>query len=111
MLDALMAQSPTGFAFIDAELRLRRVSHSLAELIGTKPAEQLGRTPAEVWPAALAASAESAVRKVLETGFRTPDLARHNPKEFTVLHTAAMGQKVREVLHQILSRREPLIAV
>jgi 3-isopropylmalate dehydrogenase len=54
---------------------------------------------------------ETAVRKVLETGFRTPDLARHNPKEFTVLHTAAMGQKVREVLHQILSRREPVIAV
>ena len=68
MLDALLAQSPTGFGFIDAELRLRRVSHSLAELIGTKPAEQLGRTPAEVWPAALAASAESAVRKVLADG-------------------------------------------
>jgi len=68
MLDALMAQSPTGFAFIDTELRLLRVSHSLAELIGTKPAEQLGRTPAEVWPAALAATAESAVRKVLADG-------------------------------------------
>jgi 3-isopropylmalate dehydrogenase len=54
---------------------------------------------------------ETAVRKVLETGFRTPDLARHNAKEFTVLHTAAMGQKVREVLHQILSRRESVIAL
>ena len=73
MLDALMAQSPTGFAFIDTELRLRRVSQSLAELIGTKPAEQLGRTPAEVWPAALAASAESAVRKVLADGLPVSD--------------------------------------
>jgi 3-isopropylmalate dehydrogenase len=54
---------------------------------------------------------ETAVRRVLETGFRTPDLARHNPREFTVLHTSSMGQKVREVLHQILSRREPVIAV
>ncbi len=73
MLDALMAESPTGFAFIDAELRLRRVSHSLAELIGTKPAEHLGSTPAEVWPAALAASAESAVRKVLADGLPVSD--------------------------------------
>ena len=73
MLDALMAQSPTGFAFIDTELRLRRVSHSLAEMIGTKPAEQLGHTPAEVWPAALAASAESAVRKVLADGLPVSD--------------------------------------
>jgi PAS domain S-box-containing protein len=65
MLDALLARAQAGFAFIDADLRLRRVSHSLAEVTGTKPEEQIGRLPAEVWPAALAAVAESAVREVL----------------------------------------------
>jgi PAS domain S-box-containing protein len=73
MLDALLAQSAVAFAFIDGELRLRRVSRSLAEMIGTAPAEQIGRTPAEAWPPALAASAESAVRKVLADGMPVND--------------------------------------
>jgi 3-isopropylmalate dehydrogenase len=41
---------------------------------------------------------ETAVRKVLESGFRTPDLARTNPHGYTVLHTTAMGSKVRETI-------------
>src|SRR5579863_4491029 len=41
---------------------------------------------------------ETAVRKVLEAGFRTPDLARTNPHGYTVLHTTAMGGKVRETI-------------
>jgi 3-isopropylmalate dehydrogenase len=41
---------------------------------------------------------ETAVRKVLESGFRTPDLARTNPHGYTVLHTTAMGAKVRETI-------------
>jgi PAS domain S-box-containing protein len=65
MLDAMLAKAQVGFAFIDADLRLRRVSHSLAELTGTKPEEQIGCLPREVWPAALAAVAESAVGDVL----------------------------------------------
>jgi PAS domain S-box-containing protein len=73
MLDALLAQSAVAFAFIDSELRLRRVSRSLAEMIGTAPAEQIGRTPAEAWPPALAASAESALRKVLADGMPVND--------------------------------------
>jgi PAS domain S-box-containing protein len=73
MLDGLLAQSPVAFAFIDTDVRLRRVSRSLADMIGTTPAEQVGRTPAEVWPPALAASAESAVRKVLADGMPVSD--------------------------------------
>jgi 3-isopropylmalate dehydrogenase len=47
---------------------------------------------------------ETAVRKVLESGFRTPDLARTNPKEYTVLSTTAMGARVRETIKtQILA--------
>jgi 3-isopropylmalate dehydrogenase len=43
-----------------------------------------------------ASAIEAAVRKVLEQGFRTPDLARSNPQGFTVLSTKDMGAKVRE---------------
>ena len=41
---------------------------------------------------------ETAVRKVLEQGFRTPDLARGNTQGFTVLSTTEMGKKVRETV-------------
>ncbi len=45
-----------------------------------------------------AVAIESAVRKVLELGFRTPDLARANPQGFTVLSTTEMDAKVRETV-------------
>ena len=43
-----------------------------------------------------ASAIEAAVRKALEQGFRTPDLARSNPQGFSVLSTKDMGAKVRE---------------
>jgi 3-isopropylmalate dehydrogenase len=49
-----------------------------------------------------AASIEAAVRKVLEQGFRTPDLARGETQGFTVLSTAQMGAKVREAVKTLL---------
>jgi len=48
---------------------------------------------------------ESSVRKVLEQGFRTPDLMRGNPSaagDFTVLSTTEMGAKVRETVKTTL---------
>ncbi len=45
-----------------------------------------------------AAAIETSVRKVLEQGFRTPDLARTNPQGFPVLSTKEMGAKVRETV-------------
>jgi 3-isopropylmalate dehydrogenase len=45
---------------------------------------------------------EAAVRKVLEQGFRTPDLARSNPQGFPVLSTKEMGSKVRETVKTLL---------
>src|SRR5215472_4532824 len=68
MLEALLAQAPVGFAFIDPDLRLRRVSSSLAEMTGGTLADQLGHVLDRVWPPAVAATAESAVRSVLATG-------------------------------------------
>jgi 3-isopropylmalate dehydrogenase len=49
-----------------------------------------------------AAAIETAVRKVREDGFRTPDLARSNPQGFTVLATTEMGAKVRETVKTLL---------
>jgi 3-isopropylmalate dehydrogenase len=49
-----------------------------------------------------AAAIETAVRKVLEQGFRTPDLARGNARGFTVLSTTEMGAKVRETVKTML---------
>jgi 3-isopropylmalate dehydrogenase len=52
-----------------------------------------------------AAAIESSVRKVLEQGFRTPDLARTNPSaaaDFTVLSTTEMGARVRETVKNML---------
>ncbi len=49
-----------------------------------------------------AVAIEKAVRKVLEQGFRTPDLARQNPQGLPVLKTAEMGAKVRETVQQLL---------
>ena len=63
-----MEQAPVGFAFIDAELRLQRISSSLAVMTGGTQAGQLGQSIGEVWPPAVAAAAESAVRSVLATG-------------------------------------------
>ena len=41
---------------------------------------------------------QASVRKILEQGFRTPDLARSNPQGFKVLSTTEMGAKVRETV-------------
>jgi 3-isopropylmalate dehydrogenase len=45
---------------------------------------------------------ETAVRKVLEQGFRTADLVRGNAEGLTVLSTTEMGTKVREAVKQLL---------
>jgi 3-isopropylmalate dehydrogenase len=49
-----------------------------------------------------AAAIESSVRKVLEQGFRTPDLARGNTQGLTVLSTREMGAKIRETVKTLL---------
>ncbi len=45
-----------------------------------------------------AAAIESAVRRALQLGFRTADLARGNTTDFTVLSTTEMGEKIRALL-------------
>ncbi len=65
LLDTLLREAPIGFAFFGADLRFRRVNQTLARLHGMRPEDHLGRTPSEAWPAALAARAEAALRRVL----------------------------------------------
>ena len=50
-----------------------------------------------------AIAVETAVRRVLEEDFRTPDLARGNTKDFTVLSTTEMGKQVRDTVSEILT--------
>jgi 3-isopropylmalate dehydrogenase len=49
-----------------------------------------------------AVAIETAVRKVLEQGFRTPDLARGSAHGFKVLSTTEVGAKVRETVKTLL---------
>jgi 3-isopropylmalate dehydrogenase len=50
-----------------------------------------------------AAAIEAAVRKLLEEGYRTPDLVRGKDHGYTVLSTTEVGAKVREKVKQLLS--------
>jgi 3-isopropylmalate dehydrogenase len=57
-----------------------------------------------------AGAIEAAVKKVLDQGNRTADLARSD-KGANVLSTQEMGQRVYEALNEILSRRQAMHAV
>jgi len=50
-----------------------------------------------------AVAIETAVRKVLQEGFRTPDLARGNSEGLKVLTTTEMGEQVRATASKMLS--------
>jgi PAS domain S-box-containing protein len=73
LLGALIEHSSAATAFIDTGFMLRTVSGALADMLGIPEDEQVGRPAAEAWPPALAASAESAVRKVLADGLPVSD--------------------------------------
>jgi PAS domain S-box-containing protein len=68
LLDTLLREAPIGFAFFGPDRRFRRVNQVLAGLAGLHPDGHVGRTPAEVWPAELAAQAEAALDAVLAGG-------------------------------------------
>jgi PAS domain S-box-containing protein len=68
LLDTLLHEAPIGFAFFDTDLCFRRINSTLARLHGMAAENHLGRPPAQVWPADLAARAQAALRRVLSTG-------------------------------------------
>ena len=50
-----------------------------------------------------AAAIEAAVRRLLEQGYRTPDLVRGADHGYTVLKTNEVGAKVREIVKEMLA--------
>jgi PAS domain S-box-containing protein len=68
LLATLLSDAPVGLAFVGADLQLRRVNEVLARLSGIEQSGHVGRTPAQVWPEALAARAQAAVPYVLAHG-------------------------------------------
>ena len=67
LLDTLLATAPVGFAFLDTDLRYRRINEALAAINGQPPAAHLGRTISEVLPT-LAPLVEPLHHQVLQTG-------------------------------------------
>jgi len=63
LVSSLLSEAPVGFAFISLDSRLLRVNKAMAALTGGDSGE-VGCSPAEIWPADLAATAEAAVRQV-----------------------------------------------
>lgn len=67
-LESLLAASPVGIAFLDAELRYVRINEALAELNGRPARDHVGRTVRDVLPADVADRLEPLLRRVLEAG-------------------------------------------
>jgi PAS domain S-box-containing protein len=64
LLETLLTQAPIGFAFIGPDLRFLRMNQTMAGLCSAPGEAHMGQTPAQMWPADLAAAAEAAVRRV-----------------------------------------------
>jgi PAS domain S-box-containing protein len=67
LLDSFFAGASVGMAFLDRQLRFRRVNDALARLNGIPAAEHIGRTAAEVLPDGNP-KVIAMLRRVLETG-------------------------------------------
>ncbi|MFE6360661.1 SpoIIE family protein phosphatase [Streptomyces sp. NPDC057806] len=71
----MVAQSPTGLAVLDTDLRFVSVNPALERINGIPAEEHLGRTVPEVLPDLDTDALESAVRRVLESGAALVDQA------------------------------------
>src|SRR6201999_3368677 len=77
LLETLLREAPVGFALFGTDLCFRRINGALARMLDTGPDEHIGRSPAEVWPADLAAQAESAGRRGVCGGRRGVEAGGH----------------------------------
>jgi PAS domain S-box-containing protein len=64
LLETLLTQAPIGFAFIGPDLRFLRMNQTMAGLCSATGDVHIGQTPAQMWPADLAAAADAAIRRV-----------------------------------------------
>lgn len=67
VLGAMLESAPTGFAFLDTELRYRHINREMAELNGISIEHHLGRTIQEAMPR-IAERVLPHLRQVLQTG-------------------------------------------
>ena len=73
-LDSAVESAPIGVAFLDRQLRFRRVNEALAQMSGTAGAAYAGRTLDEMAPE-LAGALSPILDRVLRTGVAETDLA------------------------------------
>jgi PAS domain S-box-containing protein len=74
LLDSMLANAPTGFAFFDRKCRYVRVNRFLAELNGIPVSRHLGKTPAELFPTSASRQFEEHINTVFETGQALQDV-------------------------------------
>jgi PAS domain S-box-containing protein len=74
LLDSMLANAPIGLAFFDRRCRFVRVNRIFAEMTGTPLSRQLGRTPTEVLPPAVAQQLESTIFGVFNDDAPVRDL-------------------------------------
>lgn len=65
LVAALLRSAPIGFAYLDRDLRFRRVSDALARMAGLDPGTCVDRTPAQVWPRSGGGAVESLARRAV----------------------------------------------
>ncbi|MFE0643691.1 SpoIIE family protein phosphatase [Streptomyces sp. NPDC058877] len=75
-MESLFTQSPIGLALLGPDLRFLRVNDTLAHMNGVPAARHVGYRLTEVVPGVNAASLESLMRQVLETGTAVTDARR-----------------------------------
>ncbi|MFB7540272.1 SpoIIE family protein phosphatase [Streptomyces zaomyceticus] len=75
-MESLFTQSPIGLALLGPDLRFLRVNDALARMNGVPAAEHVGHRLTEVVPGVNAASLESLMRQVLESGHAVVDARR-----------------------------------
>ncbi|MEV4941061.1 SpoIIE family protein phosphatase [Streptomyces zaomyceticus] len=75
-MESLFTQSPIGLALLGPDLRFLRVNDALARMNGVSAAEHVGHRLTEVVPGVNAASLESLMRQVLESGHAVVDARR-----------------------------------
>ena len=72
-IEAIYGTAPVGLAFLDQELRYRRINNRLAEINGLPVEEHIGRRGRELFPL-LADTVEPILEHILETGEAVEDM-------------------------------------
>jgi PAS domain S-box-containing protein len=65
LLTTLLNEAPVGFAFLDPDLRFRRMNAALAGLGAPDQPECVGQLPSRAWPGDLGQAVEAAARRAL----------------------------------------------